>query len=168
MSDDAIVLPTAEGWAAQATNAGWWHTAIGRVVTAAAGLEAAVGTLLYAMEVGDTDRLYALMIGRLLRRGRDQLPALEQRDPQLAGQVGALFDKIDLLLDQRNDVVHGWWRFGIDGVSAVRGRAYPKAPDLDVHQVKREDIVLLADQLASARHAALRYAASVAATPGAP
>jgi hypothetical protein len=168
VSDGAIILPTADEWAAQAINAEWWHTAIGRVVTAAAGLEAAVGTLLHAMEVGDTDHLYALMVGRLVKRSRDQLPGLEMRDAQLAEQIGVLLDKIDLLLDRRNDVVHGWWRFGIDGVSAIRGRARRGAPDLVVHQVKREDIVLLAGELESARHAALRYAASVAVTPTGP
>jgi hypothetical protein len=85
---------------------------------------------------------------------------------QLAAQIGDLIDKVEGLLEQRNDVVHGWWRFGIDGVTAIRGRAHRKAPDLEVHQMKREDIVVLAGQLDSARHAALRYAASVATLDG--
>jgi hypothetical protein len=163
VSNDETVLPTSDEWSAHAANAEWWHAAIGRVVTTAAGLEAAVGTLLHAMEVGDNDHLYALIIGRLLERSRDQLPSLAKRDAQLAGQVGDLIDKVDVLLEQRNDVVHGWWRFGIDGASAIRGRARHKAPDMIVQQVKRDDIALLAVQLDGARRAALRHAASVAA-----
>lgn len=166
MSDEEVVLPSADDWAAHTSNAEWWHTAIGRVVTTAAGVEAAIGTLLHALEVGDNDHLYALMIGRMLSRSRDQLLSLAQQDTQLAAQIGDLIDSVEKLLEQRNDVVHGWWRFGIDGVTAIRGRAHRKAPDLDVHQVKREDIVALAGQLDGARHAALRYAASVAALDG--
>ena len=123
-----IVLPTAEERAAQAANAEWWHAAIGRVVTTAAGLEAAVGTLVHAMEVGDSDHLYALVTGCLINRSRNQLPSLASRDPQLAQQVGNLIERIGVLLEQRNDVVHGWWRFGIDGVQPSAAERTAKPP----------------------------------------
>jgi hypothetical protein len=105
-----------------------WYRLVGEVVVTAAYLESAVGTLAYALDHGAVDRFYAKTLGELRTLCEKHIEA--HSDAGIAAELRKILVRVGRLADQRNDLIHGWWRFGTDGKDAIRGRATSKAPSL--------------------------------------
>lgn len=134
-----------------------WFRIIGEVVVTAAYLEVAVGTLAYALDHGgDMSRSYPLMLDDLTKHCRKHVAA--QTDTGVATRLEAALDEVSALAVRRNDLVHGWWRFGVDGRDALRGRASRRDPDLTVSKIPLTELHDLLEGLNTCRDRVLHLA----------
>lgn len=136
-----------------------WHGRIGEVVVAAAYMESAVGTLAYALDHGATDRFYARMLNELTTHCEKRIP--DVINPEHAAELQVVLEEVRDLAERRNDLIHGWWRFGIDGADALRGRASRRYPALGVSKISFDELGALLADLNTVRDRVLHLAAKI-------
>jgi hypothetical protein len=138
-----------------------WYAAIGHVIVAAANLDASVAALRYTLQTEQTDRFSARMPNQLHDGCRRA--AADLTDDELREKVLAALDQVDALAAQRNAIVHGWIRIGIDGRDAIVGRTARTDPRPTNSKIRYADLSSLVVELELARQTVLDVAAAVAA-----
>jgi hypothetical protein len=137
-----------------------WYAAIGQVIVAAANLDASVAALRYTLRTEQTDRFSARALDR--RHDGCRRAAADLTDDALRETILAALDQVDALAAQRNAIVHGWIRIGIDGRDAIVGRSSRSDPKVTNSKIRYADLSSLVVELELARKTVLDVAEAVA------
>ncbi len=137
-----------------------WFGGIGRLVVAAAEMEAAFGTLLCAVRYARTDRLTPGTLESLGRELWKEVGLLDDRELLQARLIGELNGLVSMRA-RRNDVIHGWWRWGADHKTALRARASRSQPDLSFVTITYNDLSHLMADIQMTRNRVLRLAMDI-------